>query len=407
MRVRPALRWLLAALLSTGTCGEQAAAAAQTDEAPAATGAIRFYQRYISSLREGHCPFDPSCSEYAAQAIAVYGVVKGSARAADRLVRCNSSAARSYSRGPDGRLWDPVDGSAAPGALPRIPRWMLVAGEPEDPPLPATLDPDRRSRLVETVAFALQLERRGDCERASTEYQRAASLAGQPEADAWAFARIGECRFAAAQWSAAESAFLTSGMLAPGHAERTLAVYRAAVCRFDAGAYAACERVLADSSAADPAVPADRVAALRGLCALARGGWSFAAGEFRRAASLSAEDEARTRILRLAPFAARGPSLSHRSAAIAGALSAVIPGAGQTYCGRPGDGIRHLLMDSALAWTVVSLARDHRGPAAYLTAGVALPFYLGNVLGAQAAARRHDRQGRLRLLRNAINDSTR
>ena len=436
MRSLLAARWLLVGLLATG-CPDARAQAPEVAEADLATGAIRFYQRYLSTLRHGHCRFDPSCSEYAAQAIATFGLVEGSARAADRLIRCNASAARFYPRGSSGRLEDPLDESQATSGGPRVPRWMLVAGEALEPPVPVALDPDRRARLEEAVAFALRLEQRGDCERASTEYQRAGSLTGLPQTDSWAFARIGECHFAAARWSAAEGAFLTSGMLAGSPAGRARAAYRAAVCRFDDGAFAACERLMADPalvaasadtargpgagargdaasamSAGDPgggdaAVPPDRVAALGGLCALARGGWSYASGEFQRAASVSQQDEARARILKLAPFAAQGPALPHRSAGLAGTLSALIPGSGQIYCGRPADGLRHLLFDAALAWTVVSFARDHRGPAAYVTASVALPFYLGNVIGAQRAARQHDRDQRMGLLRRAILESAR
>jgi hypothetical protein len=436
MRPLLAARRLLVGLLVTGCIGTSARADPPPGAAPA-TGAIRFYQRYLSSLRLGHCRFEPSCSEYAAQAIGAYGLLEGSARAADRLIRCNAAAARFYPQGRDGRLEDPLEGTVASGGGPRVPRWMLVAGEPLEPPAPATLDPGRRARLDEAVAFALRLEQRGDCERASTEYQRAGSLAGSPETDSWAFARIGACYFAAAQWSAAEGAYLTSGMLASSLASRARAVYRAAVCRFDDGAFAACERLMTDpalsaasadtslasaarphqavpataaapdSSPPEPTVPDDRIATLGGLCALARGGWSFASGEFQRAASLSREDEARMRILRLAPFALQGPGLPHRSAGLAGTLSALVPGSGQMYCGRSTDGLRHLLLDAALVWTVISLARDHRGPAAYLTASLTLPFYLGNVVGAGRAAREHDRGQRLNLLRRAIDESAR
>ncbi len=399
--------WLLAALIGVVCLAARAHAAPPSDEAAPATGAIRFYQQYLSSLRHGHCQFDPSCSEYAVQAIAVYGLVAGSARAADRLIRCNASAARFHPRGADGRLEDPVTPALATRGGPRVPRWLLAPGEPPEPPVPSMLDPDRRARLDESGAFALRLEQRGDCERAAMEYQRVGSLAGTAETDSWAFARIGECQFAAANWSAAEGAFLASGMLATSRSGRATALYRAAVSSFNAGTFASCERLMADSTAAREGIPADRFATLGGLCALARGGWAYSAGELRRAAELSHDDESRARILRLVPFAARGQALPHRSAAVAGGLSAVIPGAGQVYCGRPADGSRHLLFNAALVWTVVSLARDHRGPAAYLTASVALPFYLGNVLGAQAAARRYDRYQRMSLLRNAITESER
>ncbi|HSV73170.1 MAG TPA: membrane protein insertion efficiency factor YidD [Chthonomonadales bacterium] len=59
---------------------------------------IRLYQR-TSRLRPRICRFQPTCSEYAAQAILKYGPLKGMALGAWRILRCNP-----WSRGGD----DPV-----------------------------------------------------------------------------------------------------------------------------------------------------------------------------------------------------------------------------------------------------------------------------------------------------------
>jgi putative membrane protein insertion efficiency factor len=50
--------------------------------------AIRVYQREISAHRPGVCRFEPSCSEYAAEAIERHGAVQGGVLAARRLLRC-------------------------------------------------------------------------------------------------------------------------------------------------------------------------------------------------------------------------------------------------------------------------------------------------------------------------------
>jgi hypothetical protein len=54
---------------------------------------LRAYQRVLSPLLSAlpgsGCRFYPSCSEYAAQAVARYGVLRGGARAARRLCRCH------------------------------------------------------------------------------------------------------------------------------------------------------------------------------------------------------------------------------------------------------------------------------------------------------------------------------
>ncbi|MGQ9493719.1 MAG: membrane protein insertion efficiency factor YidD [Anaerolineae bacterium] len=50
---------------------------------------IRFYQRHISTALPPACRFVPSCSEYAYEAIAKYGLGRGSWMALKRLSRCH------------------------------------------------------------------------------------------------------------------------------------------------------------------------------------------------------------------------------------------------------------------------------------------------------------------------------
>ncbi len=54
-----------------------------------ALAAIRFYQRRISASAPPACRFQPTCSHYAYDAIDGYGVVRGGAMAAWRILRCN------------------------------------------------------------------------------------------------------------------------------------------------------------------------------------------------------------------------------------------------------------------------------------------------------------------------------
>ena len=56
--------------------------------APALT-LLRLYKRYVSPLLPPACRFYPTCSEYAAAAIAKHGLVHGGILAAKRLVKCN------------------------------------------------------------------------------------------------------------------------------------------------------------------------------------------------------------------------------------------------------------------------------------------------------------------------------
>jgi putative membrane protein insertion efficiency factor len=50
--------------------------------------ALRFYKAYLSLLFAGACRFEPTCSQYAYEAIERFGVARGSWLALKRLGRC-------------------------------------------------------------------------------------------------------------------------------------------------------------------------------------------------------------------------------------------------------------------------------------------------------------------------------
>jgi hypothetical protein len=53
-------------------------------------GFVRLYQLVVSPLlAPGTCKYHPSCSQYAIDAMQKYGLVRGSAKAGWRLLRCN------------------------------------------------------------------------------------------------------------------------------------------------------------------------------------------------------------------------------------------------------------------------------------------------------------------------------
>ncbi len=60
---------------------------------------LRGYKLLISPLLPSACRFEPTCSQYAAQAIAKHGAIRGVSLAAGRLLRC-------HPWGPSG--FDPV-----------------------------------------------------------------------------------------------------------------------------------------------------------------------------------------------------------------------------------------------------------------------------------------------------------
>lgn len=50
---------------------------------------IRGYRRFISPLFPPSCRFQPTCSQYAIEAISSYGTIKGGWLALTRILRCH------------------------------------------------------------------------------------------------------------------------------------------------------------------------------------------------------------------------------------------------------------------------------------------------------------------------------
>jgi uncharacterized protein len=66
---------------------------------------IRVYQKLLSPMVGERCRYYPSCSEYAAQAISGYGILRGLVLAGWRLLRCNPLSHGGFDPVEDQRLF--------------------------------------------------------------------------------------------------------------------------------------------------------------------------------------------------------------------------------------------------------------------------------------------------------------
>lgn len=123
-RFRRAGAWFAPLALGAGLCAADPPAAEPLSAAFLAQDAVprkgpgpikAFYELLLIAYREGvspvdgpSCPFHPSCSRFARQAIGSHGLAAGILMTGDRLMRCNGSGQDRYPRiAPEGRLHDP------------------------------------------------------------------------------------------------------------------------------------------------------------------------------------------------------------------------------------------------------------------------------------------------------------
>jgi putative membrane protein insertion efficiency factor len=66
---------------------------------------VRAYQVVLSPLFRGCCRFEPSCSNYAIEALRVHGALKGSILAMWRILRCHPFGAHGYDPVPEKGEW--------------------------------------------------------------------------------------------------------------------------------------------------------------------------------------------------------------------------------------------------------------------------------------------------------------
>ena len=62
----------------------------------AAVKAIRVYQQAVSPYLPSMCRFEPSCSQYTAEAVERYGIVRGGWLGLKRISRCRPMGEQGY-----------------------------------------------------------------------------------------------------------------------------------------------------------------------------------------------------------------------------------------------------------------------------------------------------------------------
>jgi tetratricopeptide (TPR) repeat protein len=128
-------------------------------------------------------------------------------------------------------------------------------------------------------------------------------------------------------------------------------------------------------------------------------GWSYLFGDEHDKAKKSFNDTPLE-----SPFYAMSQNVSkgmdeladmpRKSPALSGTLSAILPGAGQVYCGRYQDAVTAFILNGLFIWGTVEMFEDDHYAAGGTLAFFSLMWYSGNIFGAVSSAHKFNRDAK-------------
>ena len=334
------------------------------------------YKAVLSPLQGSNvCNFSPTCSQFARGAIRSQGFLPGLLIGADRLMRCNTIAWSyydSYYTGEvvSGRMPDPVENHIA-WVNPANEPGLLVSAQPVDEAPRNNLAP-----ATPSLSFADHLYTSGEYSQAAGEYLRVRFASRTPGLNGYAGLMAGESYLRSGDLARARHAF--GDLSAP-----TLQDFRH---------YGIARTYFAAAKYADARIDLDSITSpLLTRQARALDGWTFfRQHRFAEGASSLRAIGGGEPSLHLSSM--DGRDLRRRSRLVSTLLSAIVPGAGQLYSGRAGDGAYTFLTVASTGlvtwWFAAKL--DKRDPTyvrVSIFGAITALFYAGNVYGANTAAR--------------------
>jgi TolA-binding protein len=265
--------------------------------------------------------------------------------------------------------------------LTAVPLWSQPA-PPASPNNPLT-------EADQILGFADALFNDGDYYRAITEYKRFLFLHPSDARSGRIQLQIGLAYRHAQQWDDARKTFETLAQQHPDAAIRAEAAYLIGDTSFRQGRYTqavADLRPVAEQYRQTPME--ERARYLLGWSHLRARQWSEATQSFEAIATASPlSPSSRT----LAEAARDAEHLPRKSPALAGLMSAVIPGTGHFYTGRFRDGAIALLLNGAFLAAGIEAASAGKEAAAGLLLFFEAAWYSGAIYGAVNAAQKYNR----------------
>ncbi len=350
------------------------------------------YKLVLSPLQgQNICNFSPTCSQFTKAAIRSQGFLPGVVIGADRLMRCNTFAWSYYDSYYTGaivgdRMPDPVENHIAwrtrtdePGASVSV-HQSPASGLPSSDSAPP--GPSR--------SFADFLYSSGEYKQAAAEYLRVRFTAGSSGLSGYAGLMAGESYLRAADFPGARRAFLDLAPAPVLDSGSSFSVHRSSLTDF--GRYGIARTLFSEARYPEARAALDSVvSAPLTRQAQTLSGWTFFK-QHRFADGASALDALGDDPSAQQLSTMDGRDIPRRSRLASTLLSIVVPGAGQVYSGRAGDGAYSFITvvgTGMVTWFFAAepALRDRTRVKVSIFGVLTALFYAGNVYGANVATR--------------------
>lgn len=228
----------------------------------------------------------------------------------------------------------------------------------------------------------------GDYYRAVTEYKRLLILFPDSSRADIAMFKMGMAYYQGEEYESANKTFASISSRYPKSKFAGRAAYQQGLCLMKLGKPDKAAELFSAAAGTAPEKKGDERAAVFGVAMSSIDRNNLAAGRsaLEQFVSNNPEDPAVPRAIAAIDLLDRNLNPPHKSALLAGTMSAILPGSGQFYAGRYGDAFTSLLLNGLFIAGTVVAAQNENYALAGVTGLIGLPFYIGNIYGGANAA---------------------
>jgi tetratricopeptide (TPR) repeat protein len=359
---------------------------------------LSFYQRWISPVKGGDlCPMHPSCSQYAKLLFQSQAGLPAYIGACERLLRCGRELYlyKMIEINERFRWHDP------PPMARRSDKNAFDAIAPVHLQQYTTPPPKLERRPSVEEGFADFLFENGEYERASTEYLRLVYYgAADTIRQLYYLQKIGNCLYFGVDYEGCIK-FIERHRSRFNHYPNDKAALELLLGKtyYQLQRYDKAITALQWSGATPQQAAYDETQLMLGLCYARLYFWDTAAEYLAKVRDISPHG---TLAENISASLKKGQSLPTRRPWVAGALSAMVPGAGYLYAHRPNTAIASFLINSLIFWTIRDAVKDKNYGLATTTAFFGIGWYFGNIKGSRNAARQFNAKVRDRFLERLL-----